>query len=101
MMRRLLEVVVLFVTAVTLAGCGGDGATRAESITACLTDADRQARFIDNDDELFADEVHVGRHDNKASIRVFAGPDEARDNYELVTDEFEPSRLLLIDYAVV
>jgi len=95
-------VVVLCVSAVTLvAACGGVGAKGAEAITACLNGAHRQARFVDNDDQLFADEVHVASYGNKARIRVFASPDEARNNYELVEDEFEPSTLWLIDNVVV
>jgi hypothetical protein len=110
-MKKHLAVVLLWAGAATqLAACGADTASEGDkariqgkSTAACLNKADRRARYIDNDDELFADEVHIATLSNKATVRLFDSSESATENYELIEDEFveEPSRFVLSNNAIL
>jgi len=67
--------------------CGGDAANErsservGKSAAACLNTGGLQARFVDNDDELFADAVHVTTTGNKATVNLYDSSDAAKENY--------------------
>ena len=88
--------------------CGGDAANErsservGKSAAACLNTGGLQARFVDNDDELFADAVHVTTTGNKATVNLYDSSDAAKENYRITKDDVpESSRLALLDNSVV
>jgi hypothetical protein len=109
MAKAVVVAVVLWASAATqLVACAGDAANElsservGKSAAACLNTGGLQARFVDNDDELFADAVHVTTTGNKATVNLYDSSDAAKENYRITKDDVpESSRLALLDNSVV